>query len=49
MSFDKVANVMGALVTVALVTTLVAHKGTAGVIKAFGSAFSGALRAAQGK
>lgn len=46
---DKVFNVMGAIVTVALVTTLVAHKHTASVIKAFGSSFSGALRAAQGK
>lgn len=48
MSIDKGFNILGAIVTVALVTTLVAHKHTAGVIKAFGSAFSGALRAAQG-
>jgi hypothetical protein len=42
-------DVMGALVTVALVTTLVAHPNTASDIKAAGDAFIGSLRAAQGR
>lgn len=40
---------LGAIVTVALVTTVVSNTGSAGVIKAFGDAFAGSLRAAQGK
>jgi len=38
----------GAIVAVALVTTLVSHKGTAGVFKAGGSAFSQSILASQG-
>lgn len=45
---DKLFNVLGAIVTVALVTTIVAHPNSAGDIKAMGSAFSGALYAAEG-
>ena len=45
---DKIVDVMGALVGVALVTTLVAHKNTANVVKSFGSAFSSSILAAQG-
>ena len=43
------AGIAGAIVTVALVTTVVSHKESAHVITAIGTAFSGALRAAQGK
>jgi len=46
---DKIANVLSAIVFVALVTTIVGHAGSAGVIRAFGEAFSGALKAAQGR
>ena len=45
---SQVADIMGAIVLVALVTTIVAHPGTAGVVNAFGSAFSGSLKAAEG-
>lgn len=38
----------GAIVTVALVTTIVANPESRRVIKAMGDAFSGALTAAQG-
>jgi len=49
MNFDKVMGVASAIVTVALVTTIVSHPTSAEVIRAIGSAFSGALRAAMGK
>ena len=48
MQTDTIMNLLGAIVTVALVTTLVSSPGTASVIQAFGEAFSGSLRAAQG-
>jgi hypothetical protein len=41
-------DVLGAIVTVALVTTIVAHPNTASDITAAGNAFSNSLRAAQG-
>lgn len=41
-------DVLGSIVTVALVTTIVGHPQTAGVINAFGSAFSGSISAALG-
>jgi len=43
------ADVVAGIVTVALVTTLVAHKNTASIVSATGRAFSQALLAAQGK
>jgi cytochrome b len=45
----EVADIAGAIVVVALVTTLVSHKGTAGVFRAGGHAFSESILAAQGK
>lgn len=48
MNFDRLFGVASALVTVALVTTIVTHKESANVVKAAGGAFSGALLAAQG-
>lgn len=45
---DKIVDVLGAIVGVALVTTLVAHKNTGNVVKSFGSAFSSSILAAQG-
>lgn len=49
MNADKVFNVLGSIVTVALVTTVVSSRNTSGIVQAFGSAFAGSLRAAQGK
>lgn len=49
MNADKIANVLGAIVTVALVTTVVSRPASAQIIKAFGDAFAGSLRAAQGR
>lgn len=46
---DKIANVMGAIVTVALVTTVVSRSTSANVIRAFGEAFSSSIRASLGQ
>ncbi len=45
---DKIVDVMGMIVGVAMVTTLVAHPQTSNVVKAFGSSFSSSILAAQG-
>jgi hypothetical protein len=45
---DKIVDVMGMIVGVALVTTIVAHPQSANVVKNFGSAFSSSILAAQG-
>jgi len=45
---DKIVDVMGMIVGVALVTTIVSHPQTSNVIKSFGSAFSSSILAAQG-
>lgn len=49
MTTNNIFNVLGAIVTVALVTTIVANPGSAGVIRAMGEAFSGSIRASLGK
>lgn len=49
MNLDGIFNILAAIVGVALVTTLVAHKNTASVITASGNAFSGALKTATGQ
>lgn len=46
---NQIADIAGAIVVVALVTTLVSHPHTAKVFKAAGHAFSESLLAAQGK
>ena len=48
MNADKALSIGSAIVTVALVTTIVAHPNSAKVIKAIGQSFSGSLRAAMG-
>lgn len=48
MDGSGIVNVMGAIVFVALVTTIVAHPNTANVVTSFGNAFSGSLKAAEG-
>ena len=46
---ERLASIAGAIVTVALVTTVVSRGGeSAQVIRAIGEAFSGSLRAAMG-
>lgn len=45
----EIADIAGAIVVVALVTTLVSHPRTANVIRAGGKAFSESILAAQGK
>lgn len=49
MTLDKLFNVAAAIVTVALVTTIVSHSNSAKVIQAMGNAFSQSIRAALGK
>lgn len=46
---DKVTNIFGAIVTVALVTTIVSRPTSAAVIRSMGDAFAGSIRAALGK
>lgn len=48
-AMDRIANIMGAIVTVALVTTIVSRPNSAKVIKAFGDAFSDSISASLGK
>ena len=43
---DKIFNLLGAIVTVALVTTIVSRPTSAAVIRAMGDSFSGAIKAA---
>jgi hypothetical protein len=45
---DKIVDVLGMIVGVALVTTIVAHPQTANVVKSFGGAFSSSILASQG-
>lgn len=46
MRFNDIFDVLGGIVVVALVTTIVSSRNTAGQITAAGNAFSGSLRAA---
>ena len=49
MNMDRFFNVLAAIVGVALVATVVTSRQTSGIIRSFGNAFSGSLRAAQGR
>lgn len=49
MNLDRFANILGAIITVALITTIVSHRNTATVVSAAGNAFSGSIRAAMGR
>lgn len=49
MNGDKVFSIFGAIVTVALVTTIVSRPTSAQVIRAMGDAFAGSIRAALGR
>lgn len=46
---DKFADIAIALVAVAMVTTIVAHRNSAEVVTAVGRAFSQSIRAATGR
>lgn len=45
---SAVTDTLGAIILVGLVTTIVAHPNSAKVIQAFGDAFSGSLKIAEG-
>lgn len=45
---DKIANILGLIVIVALVAVVVGGKNSASVIKNLGDAFAGSIRAATG-
>jgi hypothetical protein len=49
MNLDRVFNVAGAIVSLAVVAVIVGSPRTANIIKATGSAFAGTLRAASGR
>lgn len=48
MNFDKALSIGTAIVAVAGVTVIVSHPASAQIIKAFGNAFQGSIRAAMG-
>jgi hypothetical protein len=44
---DRAFNLLGSIVTVALVAVVVSSPRLAGIVRAFGEAFSGSINAAQ--
>ena len=48
MQTKTILDVLGAIVVVALVTTVVSRPESANVIRSFGDAFSGSIKAAMG-
>lgn len=44
----SVADIVGGILLIGLVTTIVAHPNTASIVQAFGSAFTGSLATAEG-
>jgi hypothetical protein len=49
MNLDKMFAIAGSIVTVALVFVIVSNGNSSSVIKSMGDAFSGSIRAAQGR
>ncbi len=45
---NRIADVAGMIVVLAIIATLVTSKQTAGVIKSIGQTFSGSIKAAKG-
>jgi hypothetical protein len=41
-------DIVGGILLIGLVTTIVAHPNTAGIVGAFGNAFTGSLKVAEG-
>lgn len=48
MNVHEISSVLAAIVGVAMVTTIVGHPETANVIRAFGDAFAGGVKASLG-
>ena len=46
---DKLVNVLGLIVVVAIITAIVSRKNSAAIIRAFGHAFSSSITAALGR
>lgn len=46
---DRIANILGAIVTLAIITTIVSRRNSARVINSAGNAFSRSIRAAMGR
>ena len=46
---NKIANVIGLLIVVAMITAVVSRRNSASIIRAFGQAFSSSIRAALGQ
>lgn len=46
---EKVSDIALAIVAVAMITTIVAHRNSARVVTAVGNAFSSSIRAATGR
>jgi len=46
---DRLFNILGGIVTVAMVTVIVTSPNTRGIIRALGSTFTSSLRAAMGR
>lgn len=49
MNLDRVFNIFGMIVVLAIITTLVSRTETKNVIGAIGTLFSGSIRAAMGR
>lgn len=49
MKADDIFDVLGGIVLVALATTLVSSRNTAGIVTSLGNAFSGSIKSALGK
>lgn len=46
---NRIANIIGLIVVVAMITAIVSRKNSAAIIRAFGQAFSTSIRAALGR
>lgn len=49
MSLGRIADILGAIISVAMASVIMGNPNSAGTIKAFGGAFSSSLSAAEGK
>lgn len=49
MTLDRVFNLLGLIVILAIITTLVANRNTIGVVRAASNGFIGSLKAAMGR
>lgn len=46
---DRIANILGMIIILAMIATVLASKNTATDVNALGSTFSGAIKAATGR